>query len=555
MKRQVLIFLIFFGLIILFTHGIFSNYFEQDEWGAFGDLIYSKNNLSWWSFLISRGIHFSPFGYIFWLVLYKFFSLNASWYVFVGLFLHSVASFFAYLLAYKITNSHRIGILTGILFATNGRAYQAFTHLAVFSTFVNASIFISLFFIYLSSLRKKHFGKRNILTLFIIFICAVFFREEGFILVPMFPVYLFLFDKKKLSISNIMYYVFLLAGFVLFLLIRFFSQSLNVIPIPDGSKVSFLPAFYNLPTLPIKLIVQNLIEGNRIQVFVINSIGSMYSDAGVTYHSSYPVFMDLAYLVIFNMVIILFGFMIYLFKIKIIFKYIIFALMWIMSSSLILSFIGRHLYILDSRYVYFSSIPILMVLSIIIVKVFEFKSENNVAIYVGRSLMVIVLLFLLATSYLDIQVAVKSKAFTGNARQKILSSMNSIYPRLPDNTIIYLKCRTECYRNAREFGLPTTYKFPFLAGAGWTILVNYAAVDEKTWGKFFKDTFLLNRGDQGYKRIGNHSFGYFIDKKLLTDTLKKNNLSTDIVIALEYNEEEFVVKDISNNFRKEINEK
>lgn len=548
---SILIYCFFLGLILLFTHGLFQTYFEQDEWGAFGDVIY-HHNLPLWSFFISKGVHFSPFGFIFWFVLYKLFALQAHYYVVVQLLLHALASFLVFILGSRLSGDKRVGLLTGILFALNGRSNQAFTHLAVFSTTVNAVIFITLFFIYLTRIKTKYFIIKNVIILFSLFLCAVFFREEGFIIIPLFISYLFLFDRVKINRKNSKAYLFLFLGLSLFLLIRIVAQSLNTTSDLGGGEVFHRTVLYNFTTLPIKFIVHNFIDANRLFFFFLDKSNTLYQGIKFNYLDVYPIFMDFANLIIFLGISLVFGLWLYFSKRTNILKYLLFACIWIVSNAAILSLVGRSIYKIDQRYVYFSSFPVLFLTSLFLVSLFSSANGRNIINTGKKVFAVILVLFLVITSYQDIQVAVHQKAFNGTARKKLLESIRTLYPTIPKNAVFYFTCQRSCYRNGQNFGIPSESVLPFSSGPGWILLVHYANGHEKTWGKFLTDSFLLDYKTEGYKKIGEYGFGYFITKKKLQEAIQKDQFPRNAVIALEYNEDTFTFRDVSEQVQETL---
>jgi len=556
MRNKFLFFLLsfsfFFGIILLFTHGLFNNFFEQDEWGAIGVTIYS-NNLPWWNFFISRGVHFSPIGFILWSLLYKFFGLQAEYYTLVHLLMHALASFLVFVLSSKLSGSRKIGLLTGILFATNGRANEAFTHLAI-NTTVGVFIFISLFFVYLVDIKNKYFTKLNVFILFIIFLAAVFIREEGIMILPMFIVYLLIFDKEKINKRNTKPFLGMFIGLILFLILRYASQLLNTTFIPDASMASCGSVLYNLIMLPIKLVVQNIIEGVKILNFLLTNGPRIYPDMQVSVLESYPVFMDFAYTFLFTLVILIFTFWMIFLKNKKILNLVLFSICWILCNAFILAFVGRRLYMVEERYLYFSSFPVLFLISIFVFSLFKSCSGYKILNIVKKIVSISFIVFLVGTSYFSIQSAVKYKTFNGEARRSLLNSILTVHPTIPNNTIFYFQCKDICHRN-ELFGLSSAWVLPFSSGPGWNILVLYSQKQEEIWSKFLTDDFLLNLSSQGYKRIDNDGFGYFIDKNLLIKTLKENDIDSNIVVALEYNEENFTINDITPEIRDELNKK
>ncbi len=551
-RIYLLYFLLFFGLILLFTNGLFNNFFEQDEWGAFGDIIYF-HNLNPIDFFISKGIHFTPFGFIYWFILYKIFAFNAQVYILIELLVHTFASLLVVILATRLTGNKKIGLLTGILFATNGRANQAFTHLAIFSTTISAFILIISFFIYLSYIKEKKISYKNIIILFLIFISALFFREECFIIIPLFIYYLFFFDRSKISSKNIPQFSLFAGGIILFIVFRFVSQIFNTTPIPVGSGVYKLSIIYNLVTLPFKFIVLNLVDGIRIlNFFVINS-QRIYNDQQINFIQNYPVFIDMAVFFIFSIIGILFSFWLYKFNNKKILIILGFSLLWILSNVLILSIVGRNLYVVERRYLYFSSFPVLMVLSMVLYYVYTSTSSKLLTSYIKKFIVICTIAILLITSYSEIQQEVAYKEKNANVRKKIISSMLENYPTIPKDTIFYINCKNKCYSNV-TFGIPNEYVLPFSSGPGWIILTQYAKGNEKTWGKLLTNNFLLGLGSEGYNKEGDYGFGYFVDYNNLKSTLKEKKIPTSTVIALKYDEKNFKFIDVSKQIRNKLNE-
>jgi hypothetical protein len=544
--------LFFFGIILVFTHGLFDNYFEQDEWGAIGSAIHSFS-LPWWNIFITRGFHFSPLGYILWDLLYKFFGLQAGYYTFIQLLMHAIASYLVFLLASKLSNDKKIGLLTGILFATNSRAYQAYMHLAI-NTSVGVFLCIVLFFVYLSRIKNKYFTLQNAVILFLIFLAAVGIREEGVMIVPMFAVYIWLFDASKINKKNVKPLFVMATGLFVFLLLRYISQKFNTTFIPVGLRVTFGSVIYNLISLPVKLVVQNIFSGVTIFKFLVANGHQLYSDTQISVLDTYPVFMDLTFVSIFCIMLVFFSLWHFYLGNKKYIKIIIFSIFWILCNAFILSFVGRRLYIVEERYLYFSSFPVLFVFSIIVCSLYRTRSRIVVVNIVTKIVSALCVIFLLTFSYQEIQSAVQSKAFVGKARKSLMNSVLDVHPTIQNNTIFYIQCKGVCHKN-ELFGLSSEWVMPFSSGAGWNMLVLYATKQENIWGKFLTDDFLLNLNSQGYKKIGNDSFGYFTDISLMRQTLKEYNYDSDIVLALEYNEDSFTVRDISTTIRQELNEK
>jgi len=548
-------------VIFFYAKGVFGNFFQQDEWGGFGDAIYLSTRPIWELFRYSGGLHFAPLGHLIWLILYKFFGFQAQYYVFVQLSLHIITSFLVYAFVNKLTRSWGVGILAALFFATNTHANQAFIHLATFPTII-VTLFIALFFVYLVSIRDyKYFSGKNLSLSLAVFFASVFFKEDGLLIPPLFLIYLFLFDRQKFNKKNLWFFLTFfgtIAFFGLFrLLLQFSNQSVSVV---SGSN--FLHAYvYNAFTLPVKFIVQNIVEGGNLFLLLWKHNGFIYEDDAVNFLNSYPLFMDFIFLIILNLLVVVIVYLKHNFiKVKEIKKYIYFAIFLIMLDALLVSAVGRQMYILESRYLYLSSIAVFMILSFILVKTYQSKIENSILEFIKKTVISIIILVILATSYVGMQSTIKEIIFYGNARKEILKSLLVLHPTIPRDAIFYVKCKAECHRNG-EFNVSDKFVLPFTLGSGWVILTQYAQGNEDVYAKFFSEKvgdnrpFLGDIGSQGYKKFGDYGFGYFYDINFLKQVLEKQNLSTKIVIGLEYNEENFTINDITPEIRDELNKK
>jgi len=561
MKRRILTLLLITFTVLFYTHGAFGNFFQQDEWGGFGKII-ALSQRPFWEWLVVPGkVHFAPLGHLTWFFLYKLFGFQAQYYVFMQLSLHIATSFLVYVFVNKLTRSWGVGILAALFFATNTHANQAFIHLATFPTII-VTLFIVLFFAYSTYARDyKYFSRKDLLISLVIFFASVFFKEDGLIIPPLFLIYLFLFDRQKFNKKNLWFFLTFFGAIVFFGLFRLLSQFANPSALV-GSGSNFLHAYiYNAFTLPVKFIVQNIVEGGNLFLFLWKHNGFIYENDAVNFLNSYPLFMDFIFLIILNLLVVAIIYLKHNFiKIKEIKKYIYFAISLIILDALLVSAVGRQMYILESRYLYLSGIAVFMILSFILVKTYQSKIENSILEFIKKTAILIIMLVILVTSYVGIQSTIKEIVFYGNARKEILKSLLVLHPTIPKDTIFYVKCKTECYRNG-EFNVSDKFVLPFTLGSGWVILTQYAQGNEDVYARFFSEKvgdnrpFLGDIGSQGYKKFGDYGFGYFYDINFLKQVIEKQNLSTEIVIGLEYNEENFTINDITPEIRDELNKK
>jgi len=552
LKTFLIVFPIFFIIIFLVTLGLLNGYFEQDEWLGIATVMKSYN-LPWWSIFIPGQMHFTPVGNIIWGTLYKLFKFQAQYFYLVELIVHASVSTLVLILTARLTKNKTIAILTGILFLLNGRAYQGFTHLAIFHTTDTAMFFMLLFFIYITGIKEKILTIKKTIILFLIFFAAACTREEGFIIIPILIVYLLTFGKKMINIKNIIPLSLFSVGFIIFLFLRFSAQSLYTEPIPLKYQITGYGAKYNLLTLPPKYVVQNLIFYDRISTFYLNNVHKAYPDIESYFTSQAPL-MDAAFFYIFSLILIVFILWLWIIKPKGIVPLLLFCLAWIWSNAFMLSFAGRNINVIEPRYLYFSGFPVLCLVSMFCYHLFNFKHKLKIVGLVSKILAVLLISVLLLTSLQEIRKPVDYANHSGTVKKTVLGNLRHTHPILSKNTIFYIKCKIKCYRNL-ELGIPNENVLPFGSGPGLNILLTYASIqgEEKEWGPFFINNFLFFTYAEDYKKIGDRSFGYFITKTKLEETLKKNKISKDIVVALEYNEANYTFKDISKNFRQTLN--
>lgn len=546
LKSFLFVFPVFFIIIFIATWGLLNGYFEQDEWLGIASVMNSYN-LPWWSIYVPW-VHFSPLGIFFWSTLYNVFHLQAQYYFLIELIVHAFNATLVFILTARLTKNKAIAVLTGLLFLLNGRAYQVFTHLAFLHSTDATMFFILLFFVYLSGVKEKIVSLKKIIILFLIFLAAVLVREEGFIIVPLFVAYLICFNRQKINKNNFKYFGLFTIGIIIFLFTRIFAQSLNTESIPVQYQITGNGVEYNLATIPIKFVVQNLVWYQRIALFFLNNSKKAYPDIESYFVSQSPI-LDAAFFYIFGVIACIIAMWLWKFRPKNIGSYLIFFLTWIGANAFMLSFVGRHISVVEPRYLYFSSFPVLCFISIFMHSLYTSKSKILIFGLVRKIFVITLFVVLLLTSFQEIRIAVDYMSHSGIVKKKVLKSLRKVHPALSKNTIFYVKCKDKCYRNG-ELGIPPENVLPFSSGPGMNILVMYAVGREKEWGPFFTNEFLFPIFSEGYKKIGDRGFGYFTTKSTLEEALKKNHLSKDIVVALEINEDNYTFTDISQDFRK-----
>ncbi len=559
-------------LIVIFTNGFLNTYFQQDEWNGFGVIITLANKPIWAWFNLATSLHFFPLNSLTWLMMYRVFEYNAVYYILTAIIIHIIASFLVFILAKKLSSSMFVGVLTAVLFATNSRARTAFLHLGVFSNTVPFFIFVILFFIYLLNIAKKSvYGIKEAVILLLLFFSAVFFREEGVILIPLLPAFLYVYNKVALNKKNIKFFLVFYGFSTAFFIYRIYLQFITPHADQISGKSFFLTYLYNALTFPFKLIVQNIVDGYYdVMLFVIKHYNVIYPFE-IPFQVVTTVLFDLAILLLF--IIIAFLFIIFTkgIKDKVFWKHIQFFLFFILINAGMLATIGRRMERIEERYLYLSGFAVLFIFSLIAYKIYTTKTGNKLY-NLGKKLFVsITIIIIIFSSYFVMQEEIKIHQLQGQVRKQIISNIVKLHPTIPKKTIFYIKCKEVCVRNV-EFGVSNNLVLPFSSGPGWIILLQYAKENESAYHKFFSyngqgivwdwkvgkfaktqvKEFLWDMGSQGYREIGDYGFGYYTDINLLQEVLLKEKLSKNVVIGLEYDEKKFIIKDVSKDIQNKL---
>lgn len=559
MKKAALLFIALFGIIYWFTGGLMQTFFQQDEWNGFG-LVIQLAQGSWieWFGLLSPS-HFIPLSQFFWFVLYKAFGFQSQYFAFTALFLHALASYLVYILATRLTKNPWTGVLTAILFATNFRAAQAFTHLAIFPATITGYIIILLFLIYLAKDVPKYvFQWKDFFVLFSLFITSMLLREDGLILPGLLIAYLYLFNRRVYKKQNVWFFVLFFSLIFLYICFRVTLQLTNPHAIDVASGAAFKTTLYNAVSLPIKLIVQNLFEGIELfNLFWLHK-ARIYPEYHhqITVGLMYTVVYDFVMCMVFAIVSFVYAAFSYGVRDNRYWNILKLSLVWIVGSAGLLSFVGRPHNVVESRYLYLTSLPVYLMLSQLLMHMWQKKTQYHI-VSVGKKLIVFLILTLcIWWSYVDMQFTIARYRRQSVVRQKILADLTTLYPVLPDDAILYVRCKQECTRNIDLVGVPNDLVLPFTSGPGWIFLLQYAKDNEKIYAPFFSridgKEFLWDYAAEGYRKIGEHSFGYFITYKLLLETLQKEKLDSSVVIGLEYDDIHVQLRDDSEALRKKI---
>lgn len=538
LRLLIKIFLGFITAILLIL--LLLQYFQQDEWHSFG-LIQSYgmqyvtlNKPIWEIFFVDRvGARTIIF------ILFNFFGTNSFYYSIFAVSIHILNSYLVYFLSKKITQSKLVSVVALLFFFFNSLGHQAYSWLGTMSGSSTSVTFILFSIIFYFNYLGKRTVKNLLLTLIFIWL-SFLFKESGYFVFLLIPISWFLYEKNK-SIKFFLSknWPLLLYGlFVTFL----FVKILIFIP---GDRANYVPAdqsgalilLMRLITYPIEGIGQAFVPFQIVftvaryltQIF-IPSLQVDTSNFDIFYTTTMIEGLSVI-LSLFFIILFVFIFRKYLKKDKILSKFFIFSLAYLVLSFLPYVVLDKGDAYLDSRYYYMGLVGSSFLFSILtFVALTKFK-QSKVRI---ASLLLLSLIFLSHVFYLESDLFFL--ALVSHERRVIITQIEKVKPKLDKKTVFYIDGNSPGY-----YGIPEL-KVPFQSGIGQVLLVVYGVkgqVDrdlfkEKTLSKTGDAGFLYDTVAQGYKEQNGRGFGYFYDKNMVTSYINSGKFSDKDVIWLFY---------------------
>lgn len=555
-----------FGIIIsLIFRGLEKAFFQQDEWGSFGNYFYrmSLGNFSKAfidSILASGKVHVNPVSEWLWYLQYEIFGLNFHSYAYVSMIIHLANTLLVYYLSIWLIKNKRLSILVAILFCVNSISHQAVTWVSASLQTQGAILFSLLFsvffFNYLTQVKKSK--KLLYLAILNIFI-ALLFKETA---LPFFllPVLLVFYAKEKslkflkdiLLPIGIALAVYLLLRIIIFINARPIILGLTEVLEQPNPIVHV----YRLFSLPFKVLPESVFPTEHLLNFSRTIIGLAYTHFIAPDGIPNPYLVETAGLDLVNYVLSLILLLnIYLCyrifknqKQELFAKALIVSLVVIIGSTvLIIFFPGKAGYasIIEPRYLYGATFGSSLFLVLGFYAFFSYLVKNK-----GKALL-ITTIFLLPLINLHIRLVRRDLSLLearGNLRKSLLVAVKKAYPVLPKKAVFYLESDQAYY------GLPEEEKnLPVQSGFGRMLMVWYQET-EKFPGCFYKDFFLFDLIAQGYRECDGRGFGYFRDYNQLIEALRENHLSANEVFAFSWKGKTKEFKNITNELRTKLND-
>lgn len=604
--KLVLSFFIILGFIVY--RSLFKSYFEADEWFHFTHYLTLTQNP--WGFLVafarsvtdtqalSEGQHVVPIGEELFFLNTLFLGMNFKFYAFISILLHSVNSFFVFLLIkellIKIENKQK-----RLIFAFTGGLFFLLTaipmHVVTWAAFYGQNSLSVTFFILTILYFKKAFTTQNKKFLyfsFLFLLLDLLTKETAVVLFLLLPL-MTIIEKKVFSLK-------LLSKLFIFSLMIYFSFRF-VVPyaylgigniannIADIYLNSAKQSVSDTETIvskdlsihknitfellsrsvrfPLKMISELYIPRDTLLSFMkfitplVYPLPNNMTGAGEQIRSQYYQFFmngpgnDLfIYIFSFAILITVIWFAIRFWKTKKIaeFNCLIVGMGIIILGSLplvmiVLSFPrwGYDIYF-DSRHYYMPSVGAAILFPFLLIFIGNMVSKllkNLFRIFIPISLIAILLFTVwLINNMTIIQTNLHTIIeLTGSPRREIISQMKSFLPKLSEKTVIYAET---------DGGGAYGAMLPFQTSFPQILTVIY--YDKNPLPDSFFDIFFLDAKPEGYLYSEGRGLGFYNTKRSLAEALLENKFAVDDIHAFYYNSQNIQMKNITQSVRKEM---
>lgn len=532
------IFAILSFLIVLVYWNSWNTFFQQDEWAGLGNF-YTLQGLRTEELLkalylpmFQQGLgHFLFFTPAANYIRYSIFELNYQAYIVLSLILHTIASFFVFLLALRLSRDKVISLSAAVFFVIASSASQAVLWIGTSLPTQLSAIFsiVTIYFwvLWLEKTKRKYF-----LISIISFVLAIGFKETALFLFVLLPVITF-FRKPELAKKILKLTV--LAGLIYAIGRVILTGSLNQVYILastfSGNILKVLLTGITQTIFPQEAILfstDKLLQ--RLRFLELPEKNTTAYDLFLQNSVVVPVMYIIALVVIVGAFLyarkakervpLLFGLLILIFGLL--------PLAFITSGELTAVFLAP-------RGLYISLVGAAIIFGVLTKLVLNKKS-----------VVLIVPLLLLGVHIYTLRGQIDSFVRVGQERKAILNTIKNEYQDLPDKVIFYTQSDKAYYGLSPEENI-----MPFQSGFGQTLLVWYYPGEQ--WSKeFLQNRFLWQITDQGYKETDGRGFGYFRDINLLKETIIKYNIPTDSIIAFQWQSEKEVLTDVTEKTRNEF---
>ncbi len=484
-------------------------YFQQDEWYAFGKLIFDSRLsiphqiVNYFSF--NRG-HYVPLHHLVFFILFSLFKLHYFYWALFSLLWHLINVSLVFKVSKLLTKDKTVAVVTSIFFALSASTVQATTWVGANVNTHGATTFGLLSMYYFIEYFNKTKQKNLNLSLLFLFI-SLLFKEITIALFALYTIILLRQKKpwKSVFVSGFLYTIF---------------RSVMVLHSSSAEEIvtesqSITQTMINALLYPIHVISQTVIPQEfykDIGYYIASKLPWTFYLKGKT---DYDLFVQ-------NYILLLVSFLIVVtitvLVIRTRSKLLGVFLMFIILNSFIFVLSPErtgNIVLVDSRNLYFCNIGTSLLLAALVMKIHRLMLRRVVIV-----LIVVMNSFYLLTHVLDVRE-------TGIIRQEIVTKLLDAYNG-SQNTVYFATSDSTYY------GLsPDEPILPFQSGLGHVLMVN-VALQESLSPLFFAERFLWDITSQGYEIHEGRGFGYYRDKAQLQSAVDMYSIKPEEIIAFKW---------------------
>jgi len=537
---------LFLVVIAFFTYrGVFSTFFQQDEWatlgyiktGGWGAVI---NNLSILQLLFAEG---RILGRIFYLLFLGVFQFNLTPIFFFAISCHAVNAWLVYHLAKRLKGTKTACVAAAVFFAVNSLGNEAVTWAAaVFTVPATTLLLISLIW-YIDFLETKDIRKRN--YSFAAGILSLFIKETGLFLFIFYPLLYFLWGKSRKMNDVVRANAPLLlygTGLIIFRITELFFVRVASAGFVDNQKGGFIfPIIYHCIMYPLTSLSQLFVPAADLYAFVPRIVRSEYIHfvgTGLFDLVGQSIVADLISLLGTILLLVFLACMLLKEKrnMRTAGRTVIVGILLVMLSFLPYAVLHRFFSYMSYRYYYVGVAGAALLFGYIVT--WFYKRIPKVMRIVFFIIVCLYLLHHVQAIQKDLDLQIQ---YAGE-RKTFLQEIKRVHPTLQEKSIFYIT-------SDKKYLGEITY--PFQSGLGYILEVWYYD-SGKVPKMFIQDNFLWDLGEEGYRSMGKSGFGYFEHLDKLGELVKEGKITPEIVYGYIYNSKTRKFSDVTGSVREQL---
>jgi len=534
--------IIFLAIGIAYGH-LLKGFFLQDEWWTFGDIFFTQGEgvIGYLKYnLMALGkVHAIPISAVIPYIEYILFGINFSYYAVVSLMIHFFSSLAVYYLSLLLIRRRFLAVLVALLFAVNGISYPAVTWVAAINTQI-VVLFSLLCLIFMFLHVKLKLEKKYLLTSLLFLLLALFSNESAFALFLILPVFWIILAGKidRKIIRKVISPLFFLG--LLYLVVRIpiwiLAKPIYLEHAQLLTQPNIIVFLYRLAVLSMRILSQAIISQSALLRIseVVMRLGYpqfIAPDNAANPYLRETIFFDL---VNFSIAIALFLLSVYIYfylkknKMYAELKAFLIALCLTILSGVMLIFIpgkAGFVALFEPKHLYLVSAGASMFFVLVIYVLALMISKKRKAVTV---LMLIFFIPIFLLNAYQIRSNMKELTKTGALRKSFLVRVREQHPDLAKKTVFYLNSNKAYYgMSVEETNLPVQIGF------GRMLLVWYQDT-ENFPTCFYANNYLLELLSQDYLECDGRGFGYYREYDKLVESVEKNEIPIDNVIAYSW---------------------